>query len=373
MREFPDSPIAALIDEQPLYNLGESTGPDLTVAEVLGPGGPARIGALSLGYGTSAGQPELRALIAARHGVRADHVLITSGAASALFLLELVCGDGDVVVGLPCFPPVLHALRGLGATVTTVCSAFGDGYRPDLDAFAAALSARTRLVMLASPQNPSGIELTAAEVDQLLAAMSRSCPGAMLLIDETYREATYAGAAPAASFAGRSPRLVTCGSLSKAYGVPGLRVGWLTTSDRALRDQLRLAKFSSAVACGTADEFLAISLLSRADGVLAGRSAVLSRGRTMVATWADELAGRIRWLAPDAGAICSILLEPAVFGPDDVARVHKRLAQERTLVAQGPWFGDSPHVIRLGPAFEPPDHVEAGLAVIAGVLDAEVS
>lgn len=111
MREFPASPITAVIDEKPLYNLSESVGPDLTVADVLDPETLAGLAGVGLGYGTSAGEDDLRSLVAARHGIPAGQVLITSGAAAALFLLGLVYGDGDVVIGIPCFPPVLDAQR----------------------------------------------------------------------------------------------------------------------------------------------------------------------------------------------------------------------------------------------------------------------
>ena len=105
---------------------------------------------------------------------------------------------------------------------------------------------------------------------------------ALLLIDETFREATYGGAPPAASFAGRSDRLLTCASLSKAYGVPGLRIGWLTVADPRLREQLRLAKFNSSVCCGVLDEFLATRLLSRAGQLLGSRATVMARPRATV-------------------------------------------------------------------------------------------
>jgi hypothetical protein len=97
-------------------------------------------------------------------------VLITAGAAGALFLVGLLCGDGEILVGRPCFPPAFDALRGLGTPVVTVQSRFDDGYRIDLAAFAARLSPRTRLVMFASPQNPAGVTITEGEVDQMLAA-----------------------------------------------------------------------------------------------------------------------------------------------------------------------------------------------------------
>jgi aspartate/methionine/tyrosine aminotransferase len=370
MRQFPASPITALIDEKPRYNLGESMGADLTVAGLLGPGGLAQLGEVTVGYGTSAGDPALRALVAARHGIPDGQVLITSGAAAALFVTALLCGDGEILVGRPCYPPMFDALRGMGAQVVTLQSRFDDGYRMDLGAFAGTLSARTRLVMVASPQNPSGVALTASEVDQMLAAMSRRCPEALLLIDETFREATYGGVPPAASFAGRSPRLLTCASLSKAYGAPGLRIGWLTSADPVLREQLRRARFNSSLCCGTLDEFLATSLLSQADQVLAARGAVLADARGVVERWIKGHTGTLRWLRPEAGAFCCLQLDPPTFGLPDIDRFHAYLARDRTLLAPGPWFGDSPHIIRIGLGYEPADRLEQGLNVISAALEA---
>jgi aspartate/methionine/tyrosine aminotransferase len=370
MREFPASPITALIDEKPLYNLGESMGRDLTVAGLLGPDGLAALSGVTIGYGTPAGDPALRALVAARHAIPDSQVLITAGTASGLFLAALLCGDGEIVVQRPCYPPMFDAPRGIGARVATVSSGFEDGYRTDLDAFASALSPRTRLAMIASPQNPSGVMITEGEVEQMLAAMARTCPQALLLIDETYREATYGDAPPAASFAGTSPRLLTCASLSKAYGVPGLRAGWLTVPDPGLYEQFRLAKFNSSVCCGTVDEFLATRLLSRADQVLAARAAAAAQARGIVEHWIEAHTGRLAWLRPEAGAFCCVRLDPATFGPEDVGRFHRHLAQQRTLVAPGPWFGDGEHIIRLGLGYEPAGQLELGLEVVSAALEA---
>jgi aspartate/methionine/tyrosine aminotransferase len=372
MRQFPASPITALIDEAPDVNLSESIGPDLSVADILGQDGLAALAGVSLGYGTSAGHADLRALVAGRLGVPSEQVLLTSGAAGALFLVALLHSDneedGEIVAGLPCYPPMLDVLRGLGARVVTVSGRFEDGYRIDLDAFSDRLSARTRLVMVASPQNPSGVPVTPAEADEMLAAMARRCPEALLLVDETFREATYGGAAPAASFAGRSERVLTCASLSKAYGAPGLRIGWLTVPDARLREQLRLAKFNSSICCGVLDEFLAARLLSRADELLASRGELMARARATVAHWIGEQGGRLQWLRPEAGAFCCVRLDPGRFGAGDVRRVHGLLAGQRTAVAPGPWFGDSEHVMRLGLAYPPPGELEKGLGIIADAL-----
>jgi aspartate/methionine/tyrosine aminotransferase len=370
MRQFPASPITALIDQKPRYNLGESVAPDLSLAELLGPAGVADLAGVELGYGTSAGSPELRALVAARLGIADSQVLITTGAAAALFLVALLVGDGEIVIGRPCYPPAFDAVTGLGARVVPMASRFEDGYRFDLDAFAAKLSSRTRLVSVASPQNPSGVAFRQDEIEWMLAAMSGTCPEALLLIDETFREATYGDAVPAASFAGTSPRVLTCASLSKAHGAPGLRIGWLTAGDPGLAEELRLAKFSSSLACGTLDEFLAARLLARADQVLAARGAFLARSRDIVERWVKGHAGRLHWLPPEAGAFCCMQLDPEAFGPRDIDRFYAFLAREQTLVARGSWFGDADHVFRLGFAYEQPDRLEQGLGIISAALAA---
>jgi aspartate/methionine/tyrosine aminotransferase len=365
MRQFPASPITALIDESPQYNLGESFGLHLSVADVLDPG---ELAGLSLGYGTSAGDAEVRARVAERHGISDGQVLLTTGAAAALFLLALLHSDGEILAGLPCYPPMLDALRGVGARVVTVSARFEDGYRVDLDAFRDKLSARTRLVMFASPQNPSGVSITPGEVAEMLAAMSRRCPEAILLVDETYREATYDGAPAAGTFAGLSERVLTCASLSKAYGAPGLRIGWLTVLDPRLREQLRLAKFNSSICCGVLDEFLAARLLSRADQLLRSRGALMAGARATVERWIGGQDGRLQWLRPEAGAFCCARLNPDTFGPSGVRRFYDRLAEQRTVVAPGQWFGDSAHVMRLGLAYLPDGQLEKGLAVISDAL-----
>jgi aspartate/methionine/tyrosine aminotransferase len=218
--------------------------------------------------------------------------------------------------------------------------------------------------MFASPQNPSGIALTPGEVTVMLSAMDEICPGAVLLIDETYREATYGDDRAAPSFAGFSPRILTCASVSKAFGAAGLRVGWLTVPGAGLREQLRRAKLNSSVCCGAADEFLARHLLARSGDILAERGAALAAARAIVGPWAASHPGVLRWLEPDAGAMGCAQLGPAT----DPARFRARLAELKTAVAPGPRFGDSDRVFRIGLAYEPPARLEQGLAAISTAL-----
>lgn len=370
MRQFPPSPIVSgLLDATPEYKLGESTGPDLTVADLLADD-VNDLAKLPLGYGTSAGHADLRELVAANTGADADHVLITAGAAAALFLLGLSFGDdGDIVVARPCFPPTLDVLRGTGARVRELRLTFDGGYRIDEAALEEALTPDTRLVMLASPQNPAAVSLTRDEADTVLAAMARVCPDAYLLIDETFREGTHGVALPEPSFAAYSPRVLTCASLSKSHGAPGLRVGWLTVPDAELYETLRLAKFNSAIACGSLDEYLAVRLLRRADELMRPRRALLAEGADLVGRWVAEQA-ELDWIAPDTTPFCCVRLDPAIFDAARVRRFHDELARRGVAVAKGEWFGDDEHVFRLGYGHEPMEKLHAGLDLITKSLQA---
>jgi hypothetical protein len=348
---FAPSPISTLTDVHSRYDLAESTCPPLTVGDLVD---PAELAALALNYGTSRGDEELRALLAEGTAVRADQVLVTVGAIEALFLLaQVTCGPGDqVLLATPCFPPTRIVPSGLGAVIDTLPLSFADGYRLPLDTFAAALTPKTRLVSLASPQNPSGVRFTDGELRGAIDAVRERAPEAVLLVDETFHESTYGDPVPT-SAAGLAPRLVTCSSLSKALGAPGLRLGWLTTTDADLYENLRTSKFHSTVACSTVDEFLGVRVLRRRNEILAARARVLGATLAELLDWTREQPVEI--VRPDGGAICCLRLPESEFTDDAVAAFYARLAENDARVAPGSWFGETDRVFRLGFGHLPPE------------------
>ncbi|HEY3502687.1 MAG TPA: pyridoxal phosphate-dependent aminotransferase [Actinocatenispora sp.] len=340
MARFPVSVMSSLIDTPVRYDLAESTCPALRLDEIVE---PAALAGLTLDYGTSPGDAELRALIAADTGVRPEEVLVTVGAAGAMYLLAQDLAPGRVVVVGPSFPPARTVPRGLGSPVDVVAATFADGYRLPVRAVADRLTRATRLVSLASPQNPAGVRFTDRELSDLLAVVDeRAAPDAVVLVDETYRAATYGDAPVPPSAAALSPRVVTCSSLSKAHGAAGLRVGWLTTTDPDLYERLRNAKFLGSIACSGIDERLATEVLRRQAELLAPRAALLARTLAELERWAAEHP--VDLVRPDGGALCCLRLGPDVDVPDFYAR----LADLDTRVAPGPWFGDEDRVFRLG-------------------------
>jgi aspartate/methionine/tyrosine aminotransferase len=372
---FPYNEIISLLDVDRPFNLAESTSQDLSFGELVDLVGLERLRGLKLGYGKSAGALELREAIADACKVPPEHVVTTQGTALGLFLLGLeACRPGDeAVLATPCFPPSRDCLLGAGVVVREVPASFDDGYRLDPDRLEAALSPRTRLVSIASPQNPSGVATSRAVVEQLLARIERSAPQALLFVDETYREASYGDVPAADSVAALDPRIVTGASVSKALGAPGLRTGWLTVADADLRARLTVAKMNTVISGSVLDETLAAALLRQREQVLAPRRRLLATALARLQAWCGGERARIDWVRPDAGALCCLRLRADAFDDAAVARFWSLLPRHDLQLASGAWFGESERVFRLGFGYLPPERLAAALSALSAALEDTVS
>lgn len=369
MARFPDNEMISLVGEAPRFDLAESVGPSLRLSELLStaPGGGDD---MQLGYGSAAGSPELRQAIAQAHGVDAEDVVVTVGGMHALFLIAFtLCEPGDeVIVAEPVFPLARNALTAVGARTLTLPLGFDTGYRVDLGALQKLLSPKTRLVSLASPQNPSGVAIPAQTLREIVAMMAEHAPQAWLVLDETYREAAHGDDAAAPSGAGLGPRVICVASLSKCHGAAGLRIGWAITRDAALRRQLTTAKFSTVIACSQVDEALALAVFRQGERIVGERRAHLARNLRITAEWVARHAAFVEWVRPDAGALCCVRLKRERFDAAAVERFHSALARRGTRVAPGAWFGDEAGVFRLGFGLPTPEDLERALDCVSAAL-----
>lgn len=372
---FPYNEIISLLDVNRPFNLAESTSQDLTVGEVLDLVGIENIRGMKLGYGKSAGTVELRAAISEACNVPIEQVITTQGTALGLFLLAFeVCRPGDeAVLATPCFPPSRDCLLGAGVAVHEVKLSFETGYRLNLDQIGQRLSPKTKLVSIASPQNPSGVQTTRAEIEELLKLMKKRAPDAILFVDETYRQATYGDKGAIESFARLDPRIVTGASVSKALGAPGLRTGWLTVPDADLRARLTIAKMNTVISGSVLDETLAAALLRNREGVLAARRELLAGALMELTAWCETEQGRIEWVRPNAGALCCLRLRSDAFDDTEVHRFWELLPHHDLQLASGAWFGESNRVFRLGFGYLPPARLGPALAALASAMNEAVA
>jgi aspartate/methionine/tyrosine aminotransferase len=370
MNRFPASEIMSLVSSTPRYDLAESVGPDLRLAELLAASDRDSLFEMSLGYGTVAGELQLRKSVADFHDVDPDDVVIMVGGMHALFLLAFVlCDRGDeVVTTAPLFPLTRNTLQAVGANVHTLPLTFDGRYQPGLSEFRARLSARTKLVSLASPQNPSGVAIPLATLRELLALMEKICPDAYLLVDETYREATYGNDPVAASAIALGPKAISIASLSKCHGAPGLRLGWAIARDPVLREQLLIGKFNTVISCSPLDEALGLRVLQQRDRILGERRHRLADGLHKTADWVLENSDFVEWVRPDAGALCCVRLRPPLFDNSSVKLFFDALAVAGVRVGSGTWFGDEARVFRLGFGHLALTDFQTGLSHVASAL-----
>jgi aspartate/methionine/tyrosine aminotransferase len=262
----------------------------------------ARWAGLRLGYPESAGDPELRAEIAGLYaGVEPDEVLCFAGAQEAIFtLMNVVLEPGDAaVVTWPAYQSLHEVARAVGADVALLRLEAAEGWALPLDRLQAAFGRRTRAVVVNAPHNPTGTlpdRRTFAELVGLVADA-----GARLLSDEVYRllEHDPADRLPAAAEVDR--RAVSIGVMSKAFGLAGLRIGWIASHDRDLLARAAAFKDYLTIASAGPSEVLARIALRAREAVLARSRALVAANLALADGFMAERAGLVDWVRPRAG------------------------------------------------------------------------
>ncbi len=341
------------------FNLSESSVADQTVA-----GLKLHIPDLTLLYGAHRGSEALRALIAKDEGVTADDVLVTAGAAGALFIIatSLLGPEDHLVVVRPNYATNLETPRAIGCAITFVDLSFEDGFRLDPDRIAAAMTARTKMVSITTPHNPTGVTISHNDLDRLV-ALTRKL-GCSLLVDETYRDLTFDW--PTALAASLGSHVISVSSLSKAYGVPGIRTGWIITKDPALQDIFLAAKEQIGICGSVIDEWVAEQVLSRRAAMLESTLAEMRRRLARVSAWiaGEEL---LEWVAPAGGVVCFPRMRAEPAGGTEA--FYQRLLQVHgCYVGPGHWFEMPDTYFRLGYGWPTVDELEGGLAAISAAL-----
>ena len=249
------------------YNLTESSVRDRSLAD-LG----IELGDLLLFYGDHAGNEGLRDLVAeqsggAAGGVTRDDVLVTAGAAQALFIIATSLLDkGDhLVVIRPNYATNIETPRAIEADVSFLDLTFEDGFRIDPEKLMALVTPRTKYVSITLPHNPTGVMMGEADLRSLVGRVESA--GCRLLVDETYREMTFGEPLPVA--ATLSERAISVSSLSKTYGIPGIRTGWLVCRDAGLMKTFLAAKEQIGICGSVVDEEIAARAFARREAWLA--------------------------------------------------------------------------------------------------------
>lgn len=305
------------------------------------------------------GYPPLLEAIASRSGTVPDAVVPSLGASEAVFLVcAALLEKGDrVVVEKPGYEPLLSCARAMGAEIHRWERRFENGYGLDLRDFEASVPDGTKLVLMTNLHNPSGTFLPRDHIRALAEGARRK--GAMVFVDEIYLD--YMDAAHSRTSFGAADNIFTASSLTKVYGLSGLRCGWILAPAPLARKLRRLVDHLFVVHVFIAEQ-IAARLFPHLDAIRGRNRALFEANRRMVRDFVAS-ESRLSWVEPPAG----ILAFPRVEGPLDGNGLADVLMRKYdTSIVPGGFF-EAPRHFRLGFGV-PPDVLAKGLANIHAAL-----
>jgi aspartate/methionine/tyrosine aminotransferase len=319
---------------------------------------------MSLVYNEHRGSAKLRSLIVEGvAGLSADDVLITGGAAGALFIVStaLLSAKDHLVVVRPNYATNLETPRAIGCDISFLDLSFDQEFRLDIAALRDLLRPETKVISITCPHNPTGVMLSEADLKQVVDLAREN--GSILVVDETYRDLSMDTVLPLAASLGS--HVISVSSLSKAYGVPGIRLGWLITSDRKLQELFLAAKEQISICGSVIHEWIGENILMNRGALLDATLQEMRRRRRTVEDW---MAGedRLEWVWPAGGVVCFPRMRETPPGGTDA--FYKRLMEHGTYVGPGHWFEMPDTYFRLGYGWSSASELENGLQGISQAL-----
>lgn len=297
------------------HHLTASDAETLTIAELLALGTDddrAAFTDLPLGYVPTWGTDRLRAAIAATYDTcDAADILTFAGAEEAIFWLMQLCvrPDEHAVVTVPNYQAMETLPVQTGAQVTGVLLDEADGWRLDLDRVRAALRPSTRMIAVNFPNNPTGAVPDPGTWQGLVDLCAER--GIRLVADEVYRGLE---ARPLTQAADLAPTAVSVNVLSKSYGLPGLRVGWVATRDRALLATLEKHKHYTSICNAGPSELLAAVAVERTSVIHARNRGIVADNLAALDAFFATHGDLFEWAPPDGGCVAF----PRYLGTDGV-------------------------------------------------------
>jgi aspartate/methionine/tyrosine aminotransferase len=326
----------------------------------------ARLLALPLGYTEARGTEALRRQLAATYTRGdADHILVTTGAIEANYLLfnELLEAGDHVIAPYPAYQQLYSVPRAIGCDVSRWVVGPETGYRYDVDALERLLTGRTKLIVVNTPHNPTGAMLSPADARRVY-ALAESV-GATVLGDEAYRWLDVPNGEPfAPPMFDLGPRGVSVGTLSKPFGLPGLRIGWIAGPADLVRRCWGMRDYIT-LSPGKLNDALAQVALTCRDRIVARNREIIADNIAETTRWIGERADVLSWTPPRGGLLALIHYALDI---TSLELADMLADQYSVMLAPGSAFGYEHH-LRLGVG-QRPDIFRTGLIETGKCLDA---
>jgi aspartate/methionine/tyrosine aminotransferase len=256
-----------------------------------------------LGYTESQGDPELRELISQLYSTTsAANILVHSGAEEAIFsFMNVALQPGDhIIVHFPCYQSLFEVAAAIGCEVTRWETHEADNWELDLDFLQKALKTNTKAIVINCPHNPTGYVMSRAKLDSIIEiAHERQL---LLFSDEVYRllERNPADTLPPAC--DLYENAVSLGVMSKAFGLPGLRIGWIATKNAVIYQQMAAFKDYLTICNNAPSEFLAKIALRHTNRIVERNLQIINTNLALLDTFFGKYSDLFNWVAPKSGS-----------------------------------------------------------------------
>jgi len=327
------------------YDIGESAVKTLGVQHL-----DIDLNDIMLRYGYHKGRPDLREIIALSYpGFSPEHIIVTTGASEANFVIaaSLVKPGDHVLVEHPNYPSNYEVPRSLGCDVDFFTLRFENEFKPFVKDLEAKIKPQTKLISLTHPNNPTGSKISREEFQKIIDIVeSRDI---YIIFDETYRDMDFINPLPPA--ATLSPKVISISSLSKSYGLPGLRTGWLATKDQDVLSTALAVREQVSIANNALSEEIATRVLTEKDRYVDMAKQRIHKNRDIVSGWINQQEN-FEWVYPEAGVVGFPRIKNHVAVEPE--KLYRLLAEKyKTFVVPGRCFEMDPTHFRLGFGGEP--------------------
>ncbi len=300
---------------------------------------------LSLGYTESRGNPLLRAEIAGLYGgLKDDNVLVAAPEEGIFLAMNTILSSGDhVIAPYPAYQSLYEIAKGLGCEVTPWRGEEQDGWKFDPNFLKDAMRPNTKLVVMNFPHNPTGYLPSPKEFREMVGIVAGQ--GAYLFSDEMYRMLEYDHQDRLPSATQEYDKAVSLSGMSKVFGLPGLRIGWLTSQDKKLMDKVANFKDYTTICSSAPSEILAIIGLQNRDDIIRGNVQRILENMEIFDDFTTRHQDLFTWIKPKAGSIAF----PKIRSGEDSYQFCERVVSEAgVLVIPSSVFDYDRQHIRVG-------------------------
>ena len=349
------------------YNLSESGVHPMLLSELLALKEGSLEGRLAtdINYAHANGRPELRENIARMYdGAAADNVLVTVGAIEANFnSLRTVLDKGDeIVIQLPNYMQIWGVAKNHDYSIKTFSLLEEKSWAPDLDTLENVVTDKTRLIAICNPNNPTGRIFREDEMDAIIRTADKA--GAWILADEVYAGVEQKTDAQTPSFYGKYEKVLAVGSMSKAYGLPGLRTGWVVGPPNIIDQIWARHEYNTLSATMLSNKLAALALSEEVRPIIRQRARdYVRKGFPILEEWMGSQNGNLRCVSPEAAAIAFIKYDLGINSTDLVLKL---IREQSVMVVPGDHFGLD-GFLRVSYGL-PEDYLFGGLNAISEVL-----